>query len=591
MIQKLLFCALFPVVMALGQQQQIILDEDYSDWQAVPVAHADAAGDQGQGQVDLRDLKLWNDEDYLFIQWTMAASLSLNNENSLMLYLDIDADRATGLSVHGIGAEIEWQFGQRTGFFYGNSGAVEITPVDIELVSAPTVRAAVFEMAISRNMRIDDAPVVLAEQIQVLLIDGAAGDRLPDAEGGVTYTMRSGPFMPLAEVSLDKAANVDFRMMTYNIERDGLLKDEKADYFTRILRFVAPDIIAFQELVNSTAEEVKSTVETMTGRSWHASKIGYDLVLLSQFPITRSDSIRTYETSSFTKIHAAHLLNLRPHVDSDLLILNSHPKAGSGSYEDDRRREEFDRILAWLREMKAGNGPYVLNAGTPILWVGDMNLVGDARQQVAMLTGDIVDNGAVLGDDFHPDWDHSDFEDVKPRTYGRPMTFTHYNPWSSYSPGRLDYMVYSGSVLEALNAFVLFTPALPDAVLSEGAVQADDAVNASDHLPVVADFRLTQTATTVSSDLSARPARFVLHNYPNPFNPETTVVAQLPAAGDYQLSVYNVKGGMVRELHAGHCLPGAYRFSFDAGDLPSGVYLLCMQGETARAVQKIVLNR
>jgi len=589
--RKLFFCIVFPVVMALGQQQQILLDEDFSDWQGVPLAHADAAGDPGQGVIDLLDLKLSNDENHFFLQATLLSPLSLNNDNSLVLYLDIDGDNGTGLSVHGMGAEIEWRFGERAGRFHGNSGVAEITHVDLGLVSAPTVRSAIFELAVSRHLTIAGTQVAFADNIHVMLSDGASGDRLPDAEGGVEYTMLSGPFLPLPEVSLDKAATADFRMLTYNIERDGLLKDEKAEYFSRILRFLSPDIIAFQELVNSTEAEVKSTVETMTGRAWHASKIGYDLVLLSQFPITHSDSIRTYETSSFTKIHAAHLLNLRPHVDSDLLILNSHPKAGSGSYEDDKRREEFDMILAWLRELKAGNGPYVINGGTPILWVGDMNLVGDPRQQTAMLTGDIVDNGTVLGDDFHPDWDNSDFEDVRPMTYGRPMTFTHYNPWSTYSPGRLDYMVYTGSVLEAVNAFVCFTRALPEAVLSEGAIQADDAVNASDHLPVVADFRLTQTATPVSSNRSVKPTRFVLHNYPNPFNPETTVLAEVAIAGDYQLSLFNVKGGKIRDLNAGHYLPGLYRFSFEAGDLASGVYLLCMQGETARAVQKIVLNR
>jgi beta-lactamase superfamily II metal-dependent hydrolase len=70
------------------------------------------------------------------------------------------------------------------------------------------------------------------------------------------------------------------------------------------------------------------------------------------------------------------------------------------------------------------------------------------------------------------------------------MTFTWHGEGSSYWPGRLDYIVYSGSVLDVGNSFVAFTPGMSPDTLSAYGLESDDAVRASDHIPVVADFAL-----------------------------------------------------------------------------------------------------
>ncbi len=69
------------------------------------------------------------------------------------------------------------------------------------------------------------------------------------------------------------------------------------------------------------------------------------------------------------------------------------------------------------------------------------------------------------------------------------------------------------------------------------------------------------------------PQNFDLEaNYPNPFNPTTTIAFTLPAAGRTTLRVFNLAGEWVATLVDGELAEGRHQVTFDAADLPSGVY-------------------
>ena len=77
------------------------------------------------------------------------------------------------------------------------------------------------------------------------------------------------------------------------------------------------------------------------------------------------------------------------------------------------------------------------------------------------------------------------------------------------------------------------------------------------------------------------PDQFVLlQNYPNPFNPRTTFQYHLNKMSDVKLTVFNLAGQQVDLLVNDNQRPGIYKIIWDAGHLPSGmyVYLLEMQG-------------
>ena len=101
---------------------------------------------------------------------------------------------------------------------------------------------------------------------------------------------------------------------------------------------------------------------------------------------------------------------------------------------------------------------------------------------------------------------------------------------------------------------------------------------------------------SASLSLQTRPTAFSLaDNFPNPFNPATTIQYALPQAADVELTVYNVVGQPVRTLVAEHQSAGRYAVEWDATNdsghsLSSGMYFYRLQaGEEFREVKKMLL--
>lgn len=93
------------------------------------------------------------------------------------------------------------------------------------------------------------------------------------------------------------------------------------------------------------------------------------------------------------------------------------------------------------------------------------------------------------------------------------------------------------------------------------------------------------------------PVRFTLtQNWPNPFNPSTTIQFGLMEKSDIHLSIYNLKGQMVRTIASGVFQPGVYSVIWngkDEGgrDVAAGVYLYRMQSEKQGWTKKMILVR
>jgi hypothetical protein len=90
----------------------------------------------------------------------------------------------------------------------------------------------------------------------------------------------------------------------------------------------------------------------------------------------------------------------------------------------------------------------------------------------------------------------------------------------------------------------------------------------------------TVAVGTATEDQTDLPTAYALHaNYPNPFNPATTIQIDVPETAHVTLAVYNVLGHEVLRLESGSVPPGRHRYVVEASSLPSGVYLY--QIETA----------
>ncbi|MBN1479288.1 T9SS type A sorting domain-containing protein [candidate division KSB1 bacterium] len=88
----------------------------------------------------------------------------------------------------------------------------------------------------------------------------------------------------------------------------------------------------------------------------------------------------------------------------------------------------------------------------------------------------------------------------------------------------------------------------------------------------------------------AKPAAFTLGaNYPNPFNPVTHIPYSIEHRAKVELTVYDILGHNVATLVNEVKDAGTYLASFDATNLPSGIYYYQLASEAQRKMQKMVL--
>jgi hypothetical protein len=96
---------------------------------------------------------------------------------------------------------------------------------------------------------------------------------------------------------------------------------------------------------------------------------------------------------------------------------------------------------------------------------------------------------------------------------------------------------------------------------------------------------------TAVGERIAEPDVIPLRNYPNPFNPSTTIEFSLTARGWVSLKVFDILGREVAELADDELLPGDHKLEWNAHRLAGGVYVCRLQsGGTVRARRIILLK-
>ena len=88
------------------------------------------------------------------------------------------------------------------------------------------------------------------------------------------------------------------------------------------------------------------------------------------------------------------------------------------------------------------------------------------------------------------------------------------------------------------------------------------------------------------------PVRLALEqNYPNPFNPSTRISYSIPHASDVSLIVYDLLGREVARLVQGTKPPGDYSVTWNAANVPSGVYYCRLVAGSFVETKKMVVMK
>ncbi|RMF57749.1 MAG: hypothetical protein D6743_18540, partial [Calditrichaeota bacterium] len=330
-------------------------------------------------------------------------------------------------------------------------------------------------------------------------------------------------FVPFAPAQVDT-----LRIASYNLLNFPSVGGvQRVDDFRIVMRYLKPDVLVVQELESQGGLDLfLNEVMNQTGATYAAA-------IFIDGPDTDSGLFYRPDRVSIQPVHAipTDLRNIYQYTltaaGQEFIIYSVHLKAGSLDGDQQRRLTE---TTALRREIDS------LPAGTNFMVVGDFNMrssleaafseLADSTANAALKLFDPVDQLGLWHN--NPVFAVLHTQSTRTTAFGEGAT--------GGLDDRFDLILVSASLLTPGGMDIL--PATYRAVGNDGnhlnlAVNAGtngavpdsvaDALHqASDHLPVAADFILANTTSVASRD--AAPNGFVLlQNYPNPFNPVTTI--------------------------------------------------------------------
>jgi hypothetical protein len=98
------------------------------------------------------------------------------------------------------------------------------------------------------------------------------------------------------------------------------------------------------------------------------------------------------------------------------------------------------------------------------------------------------------------------------------------------------------------------------------------------------------TVSEIEESSIVMPVAFTLsHNYPNPFNPSTSIEFTLPKSEFVELKIFNVLGKEVATLVSKKLNQGNHTYQFDGKNLASGIYYYQLVAGDFKEVKKMIL--
>tara|TARA_Y100000590_G_scaffold460722_1_gene620722 strand:- start:235 stop:1842 length:1608 start_codon:yes stop_codon:yes gene_type:complete len=456
----------------------IQIDGLFSDWEADSsiVYFEDSISDTDGA--DFLNLSITNDENFLFIKIKLDREIDLlddfENASDIIIQIDADNNSNTGYSINGIGSEYGIRCLEKFVYVNTNNGE-NIEPLSfVQFRALPSVTSDEFEIAIGRH---PFGESIFNDTIAIIIKENHSNDFIPNEGQILTFTFNDAYHEPVELIEINKEDPELLRVMAYNTLSNGLKDHNRIDRFVRVINAINPQIIGFNETGQTSEQDVYDVLDTSLGGTWHILKHNPENITASRFPI-----VGTWDVHN--KIQAT-LLDLNDEGPYMLFVVGHLSCCGS----DDSRQEQADRFIEFVLDAKTPGGEITISENTPIVFLGDMNLVGNSQQYYTIIEGDIQDTD-TYGSGGLPDWDNSELEDVICRQTDKRMAYTWRHDNSEYPPGRLDFIFYTNSVMSTTKSFTLQTEIMSDERLENYGLLWNDTKEASDHFPVVADFNL-----------------------------------------------------------------------------------------------------
>ena len=409
------------------------------------------------------------------------------NPSEIIIQIDADNNPDTGYYVQGIGSEYGIRCLEK--YVYDNTYSGNNTePLSfVQFRALPSITSDEFEIAIGRH---PSSEPIFNDTIAIVIKEHHSNDFIPNEGEILTFTFDDTYHEPVELIEINKEDPELLRVMAYNTLQNGLKDNNRIDRFIRIINAINPQIIGFNETGQTSEQDVYDVLDASLGGTWYVLKHNPENITASRFPI-----VGTWDVHS--KIQAT-LIDLDDEGPYMLFIVGHLSCCGN----DNSRQDQADRFIEFVLDAKTPGGEITISENTPIVFLGDMNLVGNSQQYYTIIEGDIQDTD-TYGVGGLPDWDNSELEDVICRQTDKRMAYTWRHDNSEYPPGRLDFIFYTNSVMGTAKSFTLQTEIMSDERLGNYNLLWNDTKKASDHFPVVADFNLSFSGDcNISGDIN-----------------------------------------------------------------------------------------
>jgi len=406
------------------------------------------------------------------------------------------------------------------------------------------------------------------------------------------------------------------RIMTYNLENYGGYysnntntrrdEDSRNDDYRTIINELNPDIIVAEEIWGRYDGDSRFLDDVLNHNSQiyasafidqknddNGNDVSHDIGVFYKNQMFQMLSIQEVETANGYLRDVLEVKLKYNETGDTISVYGVHLKAGNENSDILERRKEAHNLRLYLNE---------LPVNTPFVVCGDFNIYTSTEDMWYRLTGDWDDND---GRSFDPidqvgNWHNNE-------SYEKIHTQS-----SRYESGglddRFDFILISNGIKEH-NKIEYF----PDSYTAYGndgghfnssvnwqgnyfvsGTIADALYEASDHLPVFADFDFTGVVG-IDDELEVVDGFVLEQNYPNPFNPATTISFQLPDNQYVKLNIYDVTGKLMRVLVNEKVSVGRYQAVWDGIDLGGnrvacGIYYYSLElSDGQRVSKKMVL--
>lgn len=493
-----------------GPRDHVVIDGEFNDWSDVTVVASDPA-DAPDGFLDFGEIRARHDRDAVYMLVDMGKVLTAQRlPGTVSILLDVDGRADSGHTEAGMdGVDLIFDFPLPNAKSPGTPGAgvrlrsqkERLNPYSLGVIFAPVHSGNRFEFRFDRRGPLGATPPIFfgtefRAKFSAVDLEGKLVDETQVFTYRLKQTNATARRISNGHNPIGRSEGADLRVICWNVSRNDIF--DKPRTFGKILLALRPDIIILDEVSDKgSLEKVRAIItDAFLGEAWNVyfgpggddqrtviasrstlagapalSPVAWPEGAAEQLAAMRGGSeealekARTWIGSSIPSGGAVVTLG----THSVLAVgVDLHCCGGHETVEDRRRMIEVTGINASAAKTAAET-----KVDATII-AGDFNLVGDPV---------VLDLAAA-------NLDHG-----KPLAHARALQIdglsdaTWANPQEPFVPGRLDHILYTSSSLDLLRAFVFDSSDLSGRWLAYNGLSAEDSSSASDHMPVVADFK------------------------------------------------------------------------------------------------------